>query len=168
MKKLSTYIFLVLWAVLLCSACSEEKGAMPPIFCGFRIEPSAVHPGEHIKITAVQVQKGRYLYGARHQWQLTIPVEGEDGPTQVTIAYETPTDEIVSSYDDPTWEADIPSNASIGERINGSFMGTWNNAADADMQSFSGGRAEGCIGNITSSCSTLYSQANGSFTLTIQ
>lgn len=167
MRKLY-FIFSIMLATLLFAACNEEEGAMPPIFGGFRIEPSAIHPGDHIKITAVQVQKGRDLYGARHQWQLIVPIEGEDGPTQVTITYKTPDEEIISSYDDPTWEVTIPANASIGERISGSFKGTWNNASDAEIASFNGGHAEGCIGNINSSCSTLYSQANGSFSQTIQ
>ena len=167
MRKLY-FIISILLSTLLFAACSEEQEAMPPIFGGFRIEPSAVHPGDQIKITAVQVQKGRYLYGASHQWQLTVPVEEEGGPTQVTITYKTPDEEIISSYDDPTWEVTIPANASIGGHISGSFKGTWNNASDAEMASFNGGRAEGCIGNINTSCATLYSQANGSFSLTIQ
>lgn len=162
------FIISMLFAALLFTTCNDEQSATPPIFGGFKVEPSAVHPGEKIKITAVQVQKGHYLYGAKHRWKLVIPVESEDGPTQTTISYDTPTEEIISSYDDPAWETTIPSNAIIGGHISGTFTGTWNNAADGGLRSYTGGTIEGCIGTITSSISTLYSQANGSFTLTIQ
>ena len=162
MKKVFFFLFISM-AIFGLTACNDDdEGAMPPIYQGFRVEPSTtVHPGDIITITAVQKQKGRYLYGARYSWAIR-----RNGAEEALVTYGT--DEGgESNYQDPQWVVTIPSDAEPGV-YSCLFSASWNNAADGETGSYSSERGEGCVGNITSVGSTLYSRANGSCTLNIQ
>ena len=165
MKKVFLFL-LVSMAVFGFTACNDDDdGAMPPIYQGFRVEPSTVvHPGDVITITAVQKQKGRYLYGAHYSW--AIKRNGATEEEGALLVYGT--DEGgESNYKDPQWVATIPSDAAPGI-YSCRFEAKWNNAADGETGTYTSAGGEGYHGNITSISSTLYSKANGSFTLTIQ
>ncbi len=165
MKKLFFFL-LVSVAIFGLTACNDDdEGAMPPIYQGFRVEPSNVlHPGDKVTITAVQQQKGRYIYGAKYSWSIKRNGAAEDeGPILVYGVNEGGE----SNYKDPQWVTTIPSDAVPGI-YTCRFEASWQNAADGETRTWQSVGGEGLRGTITSVSSTLFSRANGSFTLSIQ
>ncbi len=156
-----------LFALCLFACDNEKEGARPPVFQGFKYEPQVVHAGDKVTITAVQIQQGVHLYGAQHNWVLKVQTIENGETTECTLSYSTPSGTHVSCYDNPTWEVTIPANT-ISGRYTCQFSASWNNAADAEQNSYNGGTGTGCTGSINSISSTLYSRANGSFTLPVQ
>ncbi|MDE7165972.1 MAG: hypothetical protein K2O17_02975 [Bacteroidaceae bacterium] len=154
--KLFRCLFLLLFCLCLWGCEEENKGAMPPIFQGFSISPSIVHPGDKVTFTAVQIQSGRNLYGAKHSWKLTSP------QSDVVLSYETAEGKSESSTDNPVWTVEIPEDAPAGI-YTGTFSANWNNASDGHTEQYDGGTGEGCTGRIMSYGSTLYSRAIGTF-----
>lgn len=165
MKKIFLFL-LVSVAILGFTACNDDdEGAMPPIYEGFRVEPSTIlHPGDKVTITAVQKQKGRYLYGAKYTWEIRRNGASEE---EGSLLFYGNNEGGESNYNDPQWVTTIPSDATPGI-YTCRFEARWNNAADGETGSWSSVGGEGLKGNITSISSTLYSRANGSFTLSIQ
>lgn len=154
--KLFRCLFLLLSCLCLWGCEEENKGAMPPIFQGFSISPSIVHPGDKVTFTAVQIQPGRNLYGAKHFWKLISP------QSDVVLSYETAEGKSESSTDNPVWTVEIPEDAPAGIYA-GTFSANWNNASDGHTEQYDGGTGEGCTGRIMSYGSTLYSRATGTF-----
>ena len=165
MKKIFLLLALAAVALACLTACGDdEKGAMPPIYQGFRVEPSTrVHPGDVVTITAVQAQKGRYLYGAKYSWTMKLMLTNGDETELIGGSNEGGE----SKAQAPTWTIEIPENVVLG-RYSCQFQASWNNAADGEIGTYNGGTADGCVGSITSSCATLYSRANGSFALIVE
>ena len=165
MKK--TYLFLFSLLCLALWSCGDDETGRPPVFQGFRYTPSTIHAGDDVTITAVQAQRGTNVYGARHSWSLTVRIDVDGTPTDTTLSYTTQAGKTESLTDDPTWNVHIPERTLPG-MYTCSFRGNWNNAADGETATYSAGTGEGCTGSITSTNSTLYSSANGSFRLTVQ
>ena len=163
-------ILLFMATILALTSCSKEdtKSARPPIFQGFSImrgtedHLSIVNPGDVITITAEQSANGRHIYGAHHKWTLVLP-----GETEARLSYETSNGRVESSTDNPTWKVTIPDDAQVGTcRVQ--FSASWGNASDGITGTYRGTTGPGCLGQITSTCSTLYSKATGQFTFRIQ
>lgn len=168
MKK----ILFLLAVIGLCfiTSCHEEKNSCPPVYQGFRIDPSTVYAGDSVTITAVQQTKGRYLNATNYTWKLTMKVK--DGETESDTVL---TDNIHTNYggldsSDPTWRVKIPSNAMTGANSFATcfFTANFSNSADGMGGMFNANTADGCIGSINSYSYTLYSTANGTCRFSIR
>ena len=157
--------------MLLCvalTACDkEEKGSYPPTYQGFRYVPSTVYAGDSVTITAVQLKKGHYLNTTKYSWSMTVQVDNNGVTESKTLTHAVQTNYGGISDADPVWGVRLPANTQPGTYAC-SFKAEWSNSADGIGGTFNGGTGESCTGNINSYSYTLYSQANGSFRLTVR
>lgn len=149
-------------------ACDDNSDAtaMPNIYEGFIVAPEKPTPGDSITITAKVQTPGRHQYGTIYSWKITVPVVDSEGNVTDSIqSFTTPRISDGSQYRDASWRVKIPENAEVTFTPNVvvSFSNKSGNSADgATSGTFSGKQGPGCIGNITSTISTLYSSASGS------
>ncbi len=165
MKK-AFYFVAALCLMLLAVSCEDSGGSYPPTWKGFTYEPSTVHPGDSVTITAVQAKKGKYLYTVTYNFSMRVYVE-VDGVTQdSTLAYSYKTNYDGTDNGDPQWKLKLPDNT-VPTSYPCTFTARWDNYADGRGGSYQCTGGDGCTGSIASQSYTLYSTASGSFTLPI-
>jgi len=163
MKKIY-FLFMALLSLGLASCDDEEKGSYPPIYQGFKYVPSTVYAGDSVTITAVQQQRGHYLYHADYNWKMTIQVDKNGEAQDTTLVC---TQSLSANYDDPVWKLQLPSNTIAGV-YTCNFRAEWKNSADGEGGIFEGTTGEGCTGTIRTESYTLYSTGNGNFKLPVR
>ncbi len=170
MKNLFSYSPILLFSCLLVlsvTACTETKGSYPPVWKGFTYEPTSVTAGDSVVITAVQATKGKYLNKTTYSWSMTIKVVSDGETKDSTLSYSATTNYGGTDNSDPQWALLIPENAVSGTYAC-SFKATWSNSADGEGGTYACQNDGTCSGSITSYSYTLYSNANGSFSLPIK
>ncbi len=125
-----------------------------------------MHPGDSVTITAVQANKGKYLYTATYGFTMRVNVE-MDGVTQdSTLAYSYATNYDGDGKKDPQWRLKIPDNT-VPRSYTCSFTANWKNYADGNFTTVTSGNEAGYTGTITTTSYTLESRAEGHFDLPI-
>ncbi len=160
------HFLLALCLIFLAVSCEDTSGSYPPTWKGFTYEPSTVHPGDSVLITAVQNSKGHYLNAVDYSFSMKVYIE-EDGATRdSSLAYSYHTNYDGTDNGNPWWKLKIPDNTVPGS-YSCSFSARWSNSSDGDGGSYGCTGGAGYTGSITSQSYTLYSTASGSFTLPI-
>lgn len=164
MKKI---LFLLPLLALALAACDNEKAAsLPPVWKGFTYSPSPARPGDSVVVTAVQAKKGKYLNACDYTFSLRIQVQ-ENGTTRdTTLTHSYHTNYDGTDNGNPSWKFLLPA-ATVSSSASCTFKARWSNSADGTPVSYASTGGDGTTGNITSYGYTLYSEANGSFTLRI-
>ena len=153
--------------VFIASCNDDEDSCFPPTYQGFRYEPANVYPGDSVFVTAVQQKKGHYLNSTTYDWSMTVQVDSEGVAVPQTLYYSRHTNYGGLDSSDPQWRLSLPSNTIPGTYAC-QFSARWSNSADGIGGVYNGGTGEGCHGSINSYSYTLYSQASGSFRLTVR
>lgn len=164
-KYLLTLMALLGLTIISCN--DDEEGCYPPTYQGFRYEPSVIHAGDSVTITAVQQLKGHRLNATDYNWKLTIQVNNNGVSESKELTYKEHTNYNGLSDADPVWGVRLPANTEPGI-YTCTFSAQFSNSADGDGGMYNGGTGEGCTGTINSYSYTLYSNANGSFRLRVQ
>lgn len=164
-----TYFLILGLMTLALLGCSDDEGSCyPPVYQGFLVEPSTIHAGDSVFVTASQQKKGHYLNATDYEWSMTVQVDVDGVAKDSTLSYKRHTNYGGTDSSDPQWRLKLPQNTLRGQ-YTCSFKARWSNSADAlHGASYNGGTAEGCTGSITSYSYTLYSQANGTCRLVVR
>ncbi len=165
MKK-ALYILTAISLVWLSVSCEDTSGSYAPTWRGFTYEPSTVHPGDSVTITAVQKSKGHYLNGVDYNFSMRVYVEVDNVTQDSTLSYSYHTNYDGDGQKDPQWRLKIPDNTVPGS-YSCSFSARWNNSSDGDLGTVVSGNEAGYTGTISTTSYTLYTTASGSFTLPI-
>ena len=166
MKKVFSCL-LGLTCLVLLSCDKDNEGCFPPVYEGFRHQPSIVYAGDSVFITAVQQRKGHYLNATDYRWSMTVQIDDNGEAKDSTLAFSVHTNYGGLDSSNPEWRTKLPDNTITGS-YPCSFSARWSNSADGIGGNFSGGTAEGCTGSIISYSYTLYSEARGSFRLSVR
>ncbi|MGN0232966.1 MAG: hypothetical protein ACI4B5_00910 [Bacteroidaceae bacterium] len=173
------YIMAAWAAALLTLAGCDEKDytAYPPTFKGFRIERNGVEtnnreifaPGDSMRVTAMQEQKGRYINATDYYWTLSCQILNEQGgytDSVVKAQYHTNYDGISNA--DPWHTFAIPERAQ--GRATVSFHATYNYSSDGTLvwDGSNIGGSNNYSGSISTTSNLLNGDAQGSFSFNIQ
>ncbi|MBQ8051099.1 MAG: hypothetical protein IJ197_05930 [Bacteroidaceae bacterium] len=167
MKKTLLFLCMISALALVSSCNDDEEGSYPPTYQGFRYEPSTVHPGDSVFITAVQLKKGHYLNSTDYSWSMTVQVDSAGIGVPYELYYSRHTNYGGLDSNNPQWRLELPGNTLPGT-YSCQFNARFSNSADGIGGMFNGGTGEGCVGTINSQSYTLYSTANGSFRLIVK
>ncbi len=165
MKK-AIYFVAALCLMLLAVSCEDTGGSYAPTWKGFSYEPSTVHPGDSVTITAVQKSKGKYLYTVTYTFTMRVLMDVDNVTQDSTLSYSYKTNYDGDGQKDPQWKLRIPDNI-VPSSYGCSFNARWDNYADGNMDKLTSGNEAGYTGTITTTSYTLYTTASGSFTLPI-
>ncbi len=162
------YLIAFAAASLVMVACSEEeKESFPPTYYGFTYQPKPATVGGEVTITAVQEKKGQYLNGTDYKLSLQVTVIKDGVSKDSTVVSQYNTNYDGTDNGNPTFKVKIPENT-ISNTARVSFKASWSNSCDGIGGVFGGNHTEGYLGTIESISSTLYSNARGSFTMSIK
>lgn len=119
MKKLFL-LMPVLACVLAFVACGDDDGfgkydSYPPTWKGFELSSNPVHPGDSLRVTALQDMKGHLINATTYVWTMKCKVLNPSGE----ISDYSLSDDVHTNYDgisnaDPTYKFKIPDNAVAG------------------------------------------------------
>ena len=113
MKYLS-FLLICILSVVFVACGDEDKGSYPPTYQGFRYQPSAVHAGDSVFITAVQKKKGHYLNATNYKWSMTIMVDNNGATESMELNTTKHTNYGGLDSNDPEWRLMLPYNTIPG------------------------------------------------------
>ncbi len=153
-------------ALAAAAGCGDGGGSYPPTWKGFACEPPTAHAGDSVRITAVQAKKGKYLNATDYTWRMTVRLDADGETRDSTLSHSPHTNYDGTDNGDPVWELRLPEGTLPGG-YTCSFSARWSNSADGEGGTYACTGGDGCQGQITSYSYTLYSEARGSFQLTV-
>lgn len=174
MKKIFSFLPLVLFVSVLCSCGSDDpfspssKKAYPPTWKGFELRPdrSHIYAGDTVRATACQDMKGHLINATTYTWTLTLDTLNADESASAQYVYQK---SVHTNYDgtndgDPSYTFRMPANAVPNGRATISFAAQYSYSADGIEVSINQpyDQSTGLGGSIYSQSATLYGKANGS------
>lgn len=164
MKKI---LFLLPLLALVLASCGDDKAeSRPPVWKGFTYAPAPAQPGDSVVVTAVQAQKGKYLNACDYTFSLRVRVLENGNEKDSLLSYSYHTNYDGKDNGDPSWKFRLPP-STVSTTAACTFKARWSNSADGTPASYSSTGGDGTTGSITSYGYTIYSEANGAFTLRI-
>ena len=164
MKKIFSFLPLVLFVSVLCS-CGSDDPAYPPTWKeeSFKLQPdrSHIYAGDTVRATACQDMKGHLINGTIYTWTLTLDTLNADESASAQYVYQK---SVHTNYDgtndgNPSYTFRIPVNAVPNGRATISFAAQYSYSADGIEVIIN---QPGLGGTIHSQSATLYGKANGS------
>lgn len=147
MKRLQFLMPLVACLFALVACEEKDTSSYPPTWKGLSLSSKNVHPGDTIRATACQDEKGHLINSTYYTWKLTCTIVDAEG---VTTPFEE-SHTVHTNYDgldntDPSYTFTIPAGAAGEGRISfeakynysGAGIQVWNGSTYGDDSSIGG------------------------------